>query len=294
MVFKPRPRGLLSLKPVFRRAGVRAADCERDSSGPARKRLWPQINTEFDSHRTSDGPSPPAHPEHLRFPSACCARRLPDISERSAPLGASSGQKFRHSRPSASGHRFRYGHVSPRSGQQLGERLLAAAGPRRVPGQGEGGVGRGREATGQAGGFVSKAARRGSGPSPGARASGVTEDTPLPLGLASDRSPERFRSGFLTGSAGRSSRAVAPRHGNVRSGRVIRPRQMCSNRQGVVFLCWFFIFLFYSFILFPPTNSAVRALVSSISSKRTSRKIFAFTVLLTGGSWASLRHRPLA
>lgn len=202
------------------------------------------------------GPRPLLTPNTFGFRAhaACsgCRKDLTDISERSAPLGASSGQKFRHSRPSASGHRFRYGHVSPRSGQQLGERLLAAAGPRRVPGQGEGGVGRGREATGQAGGFVSKAARRGSGPSPGARASGVPEDTPLPLGLASDRSPERFRSGFLTGSAGRSSHAVAPRHGNVRSGQVIRPRQMCSNRQGVVFLCLFFIFLFYSFIFFPP------------------------------------------
>lgn len=161
MVFKPRPRGLLSLKPVFRRAGVRAADCERDSSGPARKRLWPQINTEFDSHRTSDGPSPPAHPEHLRFPSACCARRLPDISKRSAPLGASSGQKFRHSRPSASGHRFRYGHVSPRSGQQLGERLLAAAGPRRVPGEAWGGGARRPDRPG-----ASSRRRRGGAPGP--------------------------------------------------------------------------------------------------------------------------------
>lgn len=262
-----------------------------DSSGPARKRLWPQINTEFDSHRTSDGPSPPAHPEHLRFPSACCARRaaghLRAVSASRRQLGSKvSTFSSLGIRPSFQ-IRSRVPSLRPAARR-------ASAGGRGAPSRPRRGVGRGREATGQAGGFVSKAARRGSGPSPGARTSGVTDDTPLPLGIASDRSPERFRSGFLTGSAGRSSHAVAPRHGNVRSGRVIRPRQMCSNRQGVVFLCLFFIFLFYSFIFFPPTNSAVRALVSSISSKRTSRKIFAFAVLLTGGSWASLRHRPLA
>lgn len=284
MVFKPQPRGLLSLKPLFRRAGVRAADCERDSSGPARKRLWPQINTEFDSHRTSDGPSPPAHPEHLRFPSACCVLRLP---ERSAGhlRAVSASRRQLGSKVST------FSSLGIRSSFQIRSRVPSLRPAARRASAG----GRGAPSRPRAGGGRRGAGARGDRTGRGLRLEGGAAGLrALPLGIASDRSPERFRSGFLTGSAGRSSHAVAPRHGNVRSGRVIRPRQMCSNRQGVVFLCLFFIFLFYSFILFPPTNSAVRALVSSISSKRTSRKIFAFTVLLTGGSWASPRHRPLA
>lgn len=283
---------------MFHRARVRAADCERDSSGPARKRLWPQINTEFDSHRTSDGPSPPAHPEHLRFPSACCVLRLPERSD--GHLRAVSA-----SRRQLGSKVSTFSSLGIRSSFQIRSRVpslrpaarRASAGGRRAPSRPR--AGGGRRGAGARGDRTGRGLRLEGGAAglralPRGTCLGRHGGHASPPRIASDGSPERFRSGFLTGSAGRSSHAVAPRHGNVRSGRVIRPRQMCSNRQGVVFLCWFFIFLFYSFIFFSPTNSAVRALVSSISSKRTSRKIFAFAVLLTGGSWASPRHRPLA
>lgn len=56
----------------------------------------------------------------------------------------------------------------------------------------------------------------------GARTSGVTEDTPLPLGIASERSPEHCRCAFLKDPACHLSHAVVHRYVNLQSVRVIR------------------------------------------------------------------------